>query len=382
MNNLTLNIQLALKHFTLSVNSTLPMTGITAIFGASGSGKTSLLRAISGLERSTQGLISFNHKTWQNSATKTFIEVHQRNVGLVFQDNRLFEHLTVEKNLQYALNRRKQQRVNYQEVIRLTNIEALLQQFPETLSGGEQQRVAIARALLNEPELLLLDEPFSALDMRNKASLINLLHQVNKQFQLPILYVSHSLDDIQQLATHLLVLLQGKISHLGRTAQVIHQLNYGDNIHQQTCLNLAIDQPLTEQLGPYGLTALSFSNKKQNTAKLYLSTPRFQLTEQTSLACYISADDISICLTENQQSSIVNQLAGVIDEITILGKKALIKVICHQQEFYVMISLYSLEKLKLNNYLKPSDTTDISATQVYIQFKASSVKTLNDSIES
>ena len=377
MADLTLNIQLPLKHFTLSVNTALPVSGITAIFGASGAGKTSLLRAISGLEKSTQGLISFNDKTWLNTANNTNIKVYQRNLGLVFQDNRLFDHLTVEKNLQYALSRRKQQQFNYQDVIRLTNITALLSQYPATLSGGEQQRVAIARALLNEPELLLLDEPFSALDMRNKANLISLLHQVNKQFQLPILYVSHSLDDIQQLAVHLLVLSQGKISHLGHTAQVIHQLNYGDNIQQQTSLKLAIDQTLSEQLAPYGLMALSFADNTSPAAKLYLSTPRFELNKQATLSCYISADDISICLTENQHSSIVNQLAGVIDEITILGKKALIKVICHQQEFYVMISLYSLEKLQLNNYLDHSQ-----ARHVYIQFKASSVKTLNDSIES
>lgn len=377
MADLTLNIQLPLKHFTLSVNTALPVSGITAIFGASGAGKTSLLRAISGLEKSTQGLILFNDKTWLNTANNTNIKVHQRNVGLVFQDNRLFDHLTVEKNLQYALSRRRQKQFNYQEVISLTNITALLSQYPSTLSGGEQQRVAIARALLNEPEFLLLDEPFSALDMRNKASLISLLHQVNKQFQLPILYVSHSLDDIQQLADHLLVLSHGEVSHLGRTAKVIHQLNYGDNIQQQTSLKLAIDQTLTEQLTPYGLMALSFTDISQPAAKLYLSTPRFQLNKQATLSCYISADDISICLMENQQSSIVNQLAGVIDEITILEKKALIKVICHQQEFYVTISLYSLEKLQLNNYLNQSQTR-----HVYIQFKASSVKTLNDSNES
>ena len=218
MADLTLNIQLPLKHFILSVNTTLLVSGITAIFGASGAGKTSLLRAISGLEKSTQGLISFNDKTWLNTANNTNIKVYQRNLGLVFQDNRLFDHLTVEKNLQYALSRRKQQQFDYQDVIRLTNITALLSQYPATLSGGEQQRVAIARALLNEPELLLLDEPFNSLDAPTANRLRQLLMNLCQQHGTTVVFVTHDLQEAIYLADRIIFLSNSP-------ATIIHQCN-------------------------------------------------------------------------------------------------------------------------------------------------------------
>ena len=370
---LSLNIQLPLKQFILEVNRDIPLAGITAIFGYSGAGKTSLLRAISGLAKQTTGQITFKHSTWLNSSNRQCIKVHQRRVGFVFQDNRLFEHLSVAENLQYAVKRKKNNRIHYSDVVTLANIGHLLSQMPATLSGGEHQRVAIARAVLNEPEILLLDEPFSALDIRNKASLINLLQNLSQHYKLPMLYVSHSLDDIQQLADRMMVLDQGKVSMFGKTDEIIHKLNYHDLIHQQTSLSLPIDNEETLKIERYGLLALSLPSAEDN-SKLYLSKPNFRLYDRHHLRCYIRADDISICLTQPVESSIVNQLCGYVDDIKIINTKALIKVICYQQTFFVMISLFSLEKLALNTPLELNN----HKAKVYIQFKASSVKTLQD----
>lgn len=375
MSALSLDIQLPLKHFTLNVCHDISLLGITAVFGYSGAGKTSLLRAISGLEKTTSGQITANNNTWLDSKKSTYVKVHKRRVGFVFQDNRLFEHLSVEQNLQYGIKRKKTAKIQYDDVINLANIRPLLSQMPATLSGGEHQRVAIARAVLNEPEILLLDEPFSALDLRNKASLINLLQNLNKHYQLPMIYVSHSLDDIQQLADDMLVLERGQVSLFGSTEKVIHQLNYQDIIHQQTSLSLSIDEAESTKVEQYGLLALTL-HSAQNTPNIYLTKPNYRLNIKDSLRCYIAADDISICLTPSTDSSIVNQLTGYIDDIQLLKSKALVKVICYEQDFFVLISLFSLEKLALhtlvNNESKPT---------VYIQFKASSVKTLSDNFE-
>ena len=363
MNSLSININLALKPFTLAIDQTLPLSGITAIFGYSGAGKTSLLRTIAGLEKSAVGKITYQQEVWLNSADKINIIPNKRHVGFVFQDNRLFPHLTVLENLQYAIKRKKQTNIAYKTIAGLTNIEALLSQYPDSLSGGEQQRVAIARAILNEPKLLLLDEPFSALDIRNKANLISLLHEINQQYQIPMLYVSHSLDDIQQLADNMLVIEHGKVSLFGNTADVIHQLNYRNIIRQQTSLALPINQPLTEQISQYGLMAVSLNNQD-----IYLTKPNFRLDNNALLHCFIAANDISISLTHVKNSSIVNNLLGKIKQITIQENQALIKIHCFEQVFFAMISLYSLENLAL-----------VIEQQVYLQFKASSIKTLKDS---
>ncbi|MGJ8690973.1 MAG: molybdenum ABC transporter ATP-binding protein [Thalassotalea sp.] len=361
--SLTINIKLPRKQFALEINQCVALTGITAIFGYSGAGKTSLLRVIAGLEKQVTGELIFNQTIWLNSENKQYQPCSNRGVGLVFQDNRLFPHLTVAENLAYASKRAKHNRINFTELVKTADIEKLLEQYPDSLSGGEQQRVSIARAILNEPELLLLDEPFSALDMRNKASLIGLLTKLNQHYHIPMFYVSHSLDDIQQLANKMIVLKAGQLIHYGDTREVIHQLNYKNMIRQQTSLQLPINQQLSAQLSQYGLMALTL-NTQEN---IYLNQPNIPLSHDSLMNCYIDAKDISICLVEPNHSSVVNHLSATIIKITKEDKQAMVEVRCAQQPFFTVISLYSLEYLAL----KPQQS-------VYIQFKASSIKTLSD----
>lgn len=392
MSHLSLNLTLPLIRFSLDVKANIPLNTITAIFGYSGAGKTSLLRAISGLEPQTKGVIQYQDEYWLNTTAspntphKNTLSAHKRRIGMVFQDNRLFTHLTVEQNLAYAIKRRKSRTIDYNEVIRLTNIAHLLLQLPETLSGGEQQRVAIARAVLNEPSVLLLDEPFSALDVHHKTDLITLLQSVHTKYQLPIVYVSHSLDDIQQLADNTLVLDKGQVVLFDKTHTVIHQLNEKNMIPQQTCLTLPVDLALTAKIEQYGLIALSLKNKKkvstlsfsdhetrnqlptENT--IYISKSNSKLPYTDTLSCYINANEISLSLSSATDSSVMNQLPAQIENITIINTKALIKARCDEHVFYTLISLFSLEKLGLH-----------ANKTVYLHFKASSVKTLNDYID-
>ncbi|MFT5755936.1 MAG: molybdate transport system ATP-binding protein [Alteromonadaceae bacterium] len=370
MGQLDINISVEYDHFTLAIKQQLPLEGITGIFGHSGSGKSTLLRVIAGLTKEAKGDISLKDKILINSATNNFVKPEQRNIGLVFQDSRLFSHLTVEGNLKFAATRCKNPRLKFNELIELTDLTSLLDKKVTKLSGGEQQRVALARALLAEPELLLLDEPLSALDKKNKSMLLSLLSKVQKKFNIPMFYVSHSLAELQQLADNLLVLTSGKVSHFGNVHQIIHQLNNSGLIQQQTSLSL----PIKAHLPDYGLTSLQLSAVQE----IYLPLIGQPLAESWSykkplnddiqvLRCFIFASDISITKHEHSGSSIVNHLAAKITHISIQQKNTLISVQCQQQVFYVQISLWSTQRLAL----KVDD-------DIFIQFKASAVHTLNN----
>ena len=203
--------------FTLSTNLDLPCTGVTAIFGESGSGKTTLLRCIAGLERAEHGYLSLGDTVWQDGARGLCLPTHRRPLGYVFQHAALFDHLTVAGNLDYALKRtpRKRQRVERDAVIELLGLGGLLGQPTPALSGGERQRVGMARALLTSPELLLMDEPLAALDARNKREILPYLERLHRELDIPVLYVSHSVDEVARLADHVVVMEQGHVQAAG-----------------------------------------------------------------------------------------------------------------------------------------------------------------------
>ena len=370
MSDLNLNISVNYDPFNLTIERQLPMTGITGVFGHSGSGKSTLLRVIAGLTQNAQGTIICKEKMIFNSETNYFIKAEQRNIGLVFQDSRLFPHLTVEGNLLFAINRCKNPQLNIKDIIELTDLTVLIDKKVTQLSGGEQQRVALARALLAEPELLLLDEPLSALDKQNKSLMLSLLNKVQKTLNIPMYYVSHSLAELQQLADNLLVLNSGKVSHFGNIHQVIHQLNNGGTIHQQTSLSL----PIKKHLVDYGLTSLQLNNDQEIYLPLLEQYITKNITEDSTktdqpkhLRCFIFASDISITKHEHSGSSIVNHLAAKITDISAQQRTTLVTVQCQQQVFYVQISLWSTKRL----VLKVDD-------EIYIQFKASAVHTLDN----
>jgi len=206
--------------FTLDLDLNMPARGVTAIFGHSGSGKTTLLRCIAGLERAPQGFLRFKGEAWQDE--RTFLPVHKRPLGYVFQEASLFPHLSVLGNLRYGLSRSKAASSGrLDQAVELLGIGHLLERKPDRLSGGERQRVGIARALAVSPRLLLMDEPLAALDMKRKHEILPYLERLHRTMDLPILYVTHSPDEVVRLADHLVVMEDGRVLAHGTLAETL-----------------------------------------------------------------------------------------------------------------------------------------------------------------
>ncbi|MBA6254050.1 MAG: molybdate transport system ATP-binding protein [Colwellia sp.] len=361
MAELALNFTVEHDDFSLTIDEKISLTGITGIFGHSGSGKSTLLKVIAGLEQQAHGKVLLDDEYLFNSEAKTFIAPHQRRIGLVFQNSRLFPHLNVEENLRFGQKRHKNCRLSFAEIVELTQLESLLYKAVTQLSGGEQQRVALARAILAEPRLLLLDEPLSALDDKNKIILLALLDRVKRKLNLPMLYVSHSLDELQQLADKLLVISLGKVIHHGDIHHVIHQLTTNNEILHQTSLSLMVKEHLPE----YGLTSLRLGEQQIFIA---CDSPS---DKKKKVRCIIAASDISITLHEPIESSIVNHLHGEITAISHIissdgaNAQMLITVNCSAQPFFVTITTWSAKRLSL-----------MPGQSIFIQFKANAVRSL------
>jgi len=222
----TLSLQVALERpgFTLDASVDLPLAGITALFGPSGSGKTTLLRIIAGLERGARGRVSFDGETWQGNGA--YVPTHRRRVGYVFQDGRLFPHLSVEQNLRFGLERANTKTsIGLAATVAALDLGELLARRPPSLSGGEQQRVAIARALLASPRLLLMDEPLSSLDRARKREIVPHIEALPERFGVPVLYVTHNVDEVVRLANRVVLLAAGRVAAQGSVAEVFERLD-------------------------------------------------------------------------------------------------------------------------------------------------------------
>src|SRR5512146_1124482 len=211
--------------FALDASFSAPPAGVTALFGPSGSGKTTLLRCIAGLERA-QGSLHVNGETWQDE--KTFMPVHKRPLGYVFQEASLFSHLSVRANLEYGLKRipPAERKVPLEQVVEWLGLGRLIERNdPSQLSGGERQRVAIGRALLTSPRILLMDEPLSALDTTSKQEILPYLERLHRELEIPVLYVSHALDEVARLADHLVLMDKGKVIASGALGETLARLD-------------------------------------------------------------------------------------------------------------------------------------------------------------
>lgn len=210
--------------FSLDVDLTLPGRGVTALFGHSGSGKTTLLRCIAGLERAPQGRLAVNGEVWQDAGR--WVPTHKRPIGYVFQEASLFAHLTVMGNLRYGMKRNGEaQRVSLDHAVELLGIGHLLDRKPDRLSGGERQRVGIARALAVSPRLLLMDEPLAALDLKRKQEILPYLERLHDELDIPVLYVSHSPDEVARLADFLVAMEGGRTLASGPLAETLARLD-------------------------------------------------------------------------------------------------------------------------------------------------------------
>jgi molybdate transport system ATP-binding protein len=226
-NRIEARFRVARENFTLEVDLQLPDRGITALFGPSGCGKTTLLRAIAGLERAPDGRLVVSGEPWQDA--DIFIPPHRRALGYVFQETSLFPHLSVRRNLEYGMKRvpENERTLHWDEVIDWLGLAPLIRQQPHQLSGGQRQRVAIGRALLSSPRLLLMDEPLAALDASARAEILPYLDQLHQRLAIPMLYVSHAVEEVARLADHLVCLEAGRVAWQGAAADGLARLGVG-----------------------------------------------------------------------------------------------------------------------------------------------------------
>ncbi len=202
-------------------------SGLIALFGRSGSGKTSIINIIAGLIRPEQGRVTVGDAVLVDTARGVFVPRHRRRIGYVFQEGRLFPHLTVRQNLLYGrwFAPQAEARDDLDRVVDLLGIGSILERRPGRLSGGEKQRVAIGRALLANPRLLLMDEPLASLDEARKAEILPYIERLRDQTRIPIVYVSHSIAEVTRLASTLVLLSEGKVAAVGPTAEIMHRLD-------------------------------------------------------------------------------------------------------------------------------------------------------------
>ncbi|EJM69972.1 molybdenum ABC transporter ATP-binding protein [Pseudomonas sp. GM55] len=298
-----MRLELRYSGFALNVDLQLPGRGVTALYGHSGSGKTTCLRCIAGLERADHGFIQVNDEVWQDSENKVFVAPHKRALGYVFQEASLFPHLSVLANLEFGLKRipKPQRRVDMAHATELLGISHLLDRHPQHLSGGERQRVGIARALLTSPKLLLMDEPLAALDAQRKSEILPYLQRLHDELDIPVLYVSHSQDEVARLADHIVLLSNGKALASGPIGQTLARLDLplamGDDA------GVVIEGRVSAYDANYQLLSLQLPDTTLN-----IRVPHTPLDPGQALRCKVQARDVSLSLHGAGQSSILNRL--------------------------------------------------------------------------
>ncbi len=289
--------------FSLDVDLNLPGRGVTALYGHSGSGKTTCLRCIAGLERAEHGFIQINDEVWQDSDNGIFVPPHKRALGYVFQEASLFPHLSVLANLQFGLKRiaKSQRRVDMAQATELLGIGHLLERHPQHLSGGERQRVGIARALLTSPKLLLMDEPLAALDSQRKSEILPYLQRLHDELDIPLLYVSHAQDEVARLADHLVLLSEGKALASGPIGETLARLDLpmamGDDA------GVIIEGQVSAYDAQYQLLSLQLP-----ATEMSIRVTHAPMKVGQSLRCKVHARDISLTLQDSEFSSILNRL--------------------------------------------------------------------------
>ena len=221
---ITAKLTSRLGEFSLNVDLRLPGRGVSVLFGHSGSGKTTTLRCIAGLHRA-QGELRVNDSIWQDG--NQFLPVHRRPLAYVFQEASLFPHMSVHRNLLYGYRRlaAKERKISFEQAVAWLGVEPLLPRSPDKLSGGERQRVAIARALLTSPKILLMDEPLTALDNNSKKDILPYLKALHDSLSIPIIYVTHSADEVAQLADYLVVMENGRDITAGSLTETLAGLD-------------------------------------------------------------------------------------------------------------------------------------------------------------
>jgi molybdate transport system ATP-binding protein len=290
-----------LGRFELNTQFEVPARGITAIFGPSGCGKSSVMRCVAGLNQ-MDGCCSVAGDVWQDDTH--FRPPHRRPIGYVFQEANLFPHLSVRRNLMYGHPKTsKPSAIGFDEVVALLGIDRLLERSPRHLSGGERQRVAIGRALLTQPKLLLMDEPLSALDQMTKDEILPYLERLHETLDLPILYISHDMAEVQRLADQLVLMRSGRVLAAGTLRDLQADLSLPLALSRDAAVSL--DGTVVAQDAADGMATLAVSG-----GCFLLPAAPLQIGDHRRLR--VLADDVSLAREQPSKSTIVNVLPAKI----------------------------------------------------------------------
>lgn len=328
------------ENFALDVDLDLPLRGIAGLFGASGAGKTSLLRCIAGLERPATGKLVVAGDVWQDNSSNTWRAVHQRDIGYVFQEPRLFAHLDVHGNIEFGLRRREHNGApDIDHIIGLLGLERLLTRRIDELSGGEAQRVAIARALLCAPRFVLMDEPLASLDQKRKDDILPFLDRLRAEAEVPIIYVSHNIDEICRLCDYLVVLDDGRVVADGALQSVLVRMDVPLLSGEQA--GSVIQGTAKSYDENDDLTCLHFSGGN-------LWVPGKANVDGAILRLRIRANDVSLCRTKPEQSTILNIVPAIVEAIQPdQGPSMLVRLVLGADRIVARVTRRSIRELDL-----------------------------------
>lgn len=306
-------VRTSLDRFILDIDLQLPGRGLTALFGHSGSGKTTVLRCIAGLHQA-EGTIRFGTQIWQD--TTCFVPVHQRPLAYVFQEASLFSHMTVQQNIEYGYRRipAADRKIEIEQAVSWLGIRDILSRTAEKLSGGQRQRVAIARALLTSPRILLMDEPLSALDHNSKREIMPYLEKLHNTLEIPVLYVTHSPDEVAHLADHMVLLENGHVLASGPLTETMTRLDLP--IKTEEDAGVVLDSTIAERLEAWHLVRCEFAG-----SSMLVRDPGLPVGHRIRLR--ILARDISLALEPVTGTSIQNILPATIEELGVDSHPAL-----------------------------------------------------------
>ncbi len=333
------SIKTKISNFTINVNINLKK-GINCFFGPSGAGKTSIINCIAGINKAKESKIVINSKTLEDTSKNVLVPIHKRNIGYVFQDSRLFPHLSIKNNLLYGLklNFKKKKNFFYKEVVELLSLNHLIHRFPHNLSGGEKQRVAIGRALLCQPDLLLMDEPLASLDQDKKDELIKYIVKIDEILSIPAIYVSHSISETFILGSCVHFIKNGNLIYSGNRDNAINFYNknenfiFRDSYIKGKVIKVNLSEGLTKiKLGKDSITVFS------NTLNL-----------NQNVIVKIKATDIIISTIVPDKLSSLNYLKTIIEKVVF--DKGLVCLILRYEKNTIkaLLTKKSYKKLKIN----------------------------------
>jgi len=331
-----------LGDFTIDANIACETSGIVALFGRSGAGKTSLVNMLAGLLRPDSGRIAVNGSTLFDSTQGIDLPPERRRLGYVFQEGRLFPHMTVRANLHYGLRRvpPDERAIGPDQVVALLGLEECLGRRPHHLSGGEKQRVALGRALLANPRLLLMDEPLASLDQPRKDEVMPFIERLRDELAIPIIYVSHAMPEIVRLADIMVLLSDGRVEAVGAVDELTSRLDLRPLTGRYEA-GAVIQARVAGHDRDFGLTELAFSGGR-------LRVPHVNLPVGTMLRLRIRARDVSLALDVPRRTSILNAIPAVVRDIgTEAGPQVDLRLDAGGTTFWARITRRSLFDLNL-----------------------------------